>query len=154
MAGHRLEHSLWISPSRDKHNPCGIPLSKKYRSHFEIIASILDAVKNMEDRYFIMKMTSINYAQLNKYLTTLAKIGFVKMRLQGTQIMYQASEEGMDFLRQYSILAEMLLNAYAQNRRQPYMSYDPDEFASTGQRTPNGPLRPGLNDSYDLLLPH
>jgi predicted transcriptional regulator len=56
-----------------------------------------------------MKYTSINYAQLKKYLGPLTRIGLVDMDVREGKALYRASEKGLAFLRQYSILRGMLL---------------------------------------------
>jgi predicted transcriptional regulator len=118
MASYTVEHNSNDLLLRKKYNLCELPLSKKYRSHFEIIASILDATKyGGEDRYLLMKQTSINYAQLKKYLESLAKIGFVEVQMRGEQISYRASQKGLEFLKQYYVLLGMLMNAYALNKQ-------------------------------------
>jgi predicted transcriptional regulator len=97
---------------------CGLSLYKKYRSHFEIIASILDAAKdNNEDKYSLMKHTGFNYAQLKKYLEYLNKIGFIEMHAKDYRVAYKATAKGLDFLRQYYVLLGILLNAYTQNKQ-------------------------------------
>lgn len=113
MANYTLEHDSYDVSLRKKYNLSDLPFSKKYRSHFEIIASILDAARySSGDRYFLMKRTSINYAQLKKYLESLAKIGFIEVQMRGSQIAYCATQKGLDFLRQYYVLLGMLMNAY------------------------------------------
>ena len=84
---------------------------KKNRGHFEIIASMLEAVKN-NDRalYTLMKHTGSNYAELKKYLESLAEIGFIEKDIKEDRVSYRASEKGLNFLRQYYVLLGMLLN--------------------------------------------
>jgi predicted transcriptional regulator len=114
MASYAVEPDSCDSPLRKKYDHCELPLSKKYRSHFEIAASILDAAKyDSRDRYFLMKRTSINYAQLKKYLESLAKIGFIEVQMRGGQMLYCSTQRGLEFLRQYYVLLGMLMNAYA-----------------------------------------
>ncbi len=113
MANYTLEHDPYDVSLRKKYNLSELPFSKKYRSHFEIIASILDAAKyDSGDRYFLMKRTSVNYAQLKKYLESLAKIGFIEVQMRGSQMAYCATQKGLEFLRQYYVLLGMLMNAY------------------------------------------
>ena len=87
---------------------------KKNRGHFEIIASMLEAVKN-NDRalYTLMKHTGSNYAELRKYLESLTEIGLIETDTKGGRALYRASEKGLNFLRQYYVLLEMLLNTRA-----------------------------------------
>jgi len=88
------------------------PLHKKYRSHFEIIGLVLEAVKaDSATPFSIMKHASINCQQLKKYLRSLTEIGFLEVEIQKCKIFYRASKEGLEFLRQYYVLLEMLLTA-------------------------------------------
>jgi predicted transcriptional regulator len=94
-----------------------LPLQKKYRSQMEIIALILEAAgDNGAALYSLMKRTSINYAQLKKYLPSLIKIGFIEAKVGDGKISFRASERGLAFLRQYNILRDMLLSAYVGNK--------------------------------------
>jgi predicted transcriptional regulator len=91
-----------------------LPASKKYRSHFEIMASILDVARsNSGDRYFLMKRSSVNYAQLKKYLGFLTRIRFIEVEMRERRIRYCATEKGLAFLKQYHILLGMLADAHA-----------------------------------------
>jgi predicted transcriptional regulator len=118
MANYTVEHESYNLSLLKKSSPYQLTLSKKYRSHFEIIAAILDATKyDSGDRYSLMKRTGINYAQLKKYLASITKIGFIEVRMRGQQIQYCATERGLDFLRQYYILLGMLMNTYGLGER-------------------------------------
>jgi predicted transcriptional regulator len=113
MADFTVGHDSYNLSLLKKSSPCQLTLSKKYRSHFEIIAEILDALKyDTGDKYSLMKRTGINYAQLKKYLTSITKIGFVEIRMRGQQILYCATDRGQEFLRQYYVLLGMLINTY------------------------------------------
>jgi len=93
------------------------PLHKKYRSYIEIIALMLEAIKyNGATRYSLMKHTSINYVQLEKYIESLIEIGFVEVDISENQVLYRASEKGLAFLGQYNVLHEMLLSACTRNK--------------------------------------
>jgi len=93
------------------------PLHKKYRSYIEIIGLMLEAIKyNGATRYSLMKHTSINYVQLEKYIESLTEIGFVEVDIGEGQVLYRASEKGLAFLRQYNVLREILLSACTRNK--------------------------------------
>jgi len=97
-----LQRSLWFYS----------PLHKKYRSHFEIVALILDAAKNeFAGRYSLMKQAGLNYTQLKKYLEPLSEIGLISKHINEGKIVYRASEKGLAILRQYCLLLEMLMEA-------------------------------------------
>jgi len=119
MANYTIGIYSFCLPLRDKSGTFNYSnLIKKYRSHFEITALVLEAVKNNgATRFSILKHASTNCAQLNKYLHFLTEIGFIKVNLKEGQALYRASEKGLEFLRQYYILLEMLFNAYTQNKQ-------------------------------------
>lgn len=109
--------SLLCSTVDRKYAMGGLPLHKKYRGHFEIIALVLEAVKDDSvTRFSIMKQAGINCAQLKKYLKSLIDMGFVMMELDGERESYRASYEGLEFLRHYHVLLGMLLNSRARGR--------------------------------------
>ncbi|MEM2105931.1 MAG: winged helix-turn-helix domain-containing protein [Candidatus Bathyarchaeia archaeon] len=94
-------------------------LHRKYRSYIEIIALMLEAMReNGASKFFIMKHANTNSAQLNKYLKTLIHMGFVEATLKNNRFLYIASKKGLAFLKQYYILQEMLLEASAENKQQ------------------------------------
>ena len=91
------------------------PFQKRYRSSFEIFAMMIEAVKenngNGAPKFSIMRNTSINSAQLKRYLRSLSEMGFVELGNTGERIVYRATDRGLDFLRQYNILQKMMLEA-------------------------------------------
>jgi predicted transcriptional regulator len=90
-----------------------LPLQKKYRSHMEIIALILENAKgNGITSCTLMKRANINYIQLKKFLPSLIEIGFIETEVRGGKVLFRVSERGIAFLRQYNILRDMLLSAY------------------------------------------
>jgi len=94
--------------------------NRKYRSHIEIIALMLEAMKeNGAPKFFIMKHTNTNSAQLNRYLKTLIQIGFAETTLKNNRFLYVASERGLAFLKQYYVLQEMLLEASTETKLKP-----------------------------------
>jgi predicted transcriptional regulator len=108
---------LCSSSSHIKNDLFSSPLHKKYRGHFEIVALLLEAVKdNGATRFSIMKHASINYNQLKKYLRSLTEIGFIDIDRKEERCFYRTTEKGLDFLRQYYVLLGMLLNAFERNK--------------------------------------
>jgi predicted transcriptional regulator len=104
---------------QNRYRLCGFPLGKKYRSHFEIIALMVEAVKDGgRARFSIMKHASINCSQLNKFLNSLIEMGFIQEDVKDGRAMYRASERGLDFLRHYYVLLSMLLASENETRRQ------------------------------------
>jgi len=85
---------------------------KKYRSYFEIIASILEAIKNgVTVKYSLMKYVGTNSTQLKKYLECLIQMGLIEVNIKNGQIFYETSERGLEFLRQYYVLLNILSGA-------------------------------------------
>jgi len=106
-----------IRVHKEKLNLFSLPFRKKYRSPFEIIALMLEAVKsNGAARFYLMKHAGINCAQLNNYLESLAEMGFIETDIKEGRVLYRASERGLEFLKQYYVLQGMLLNTYIQNK--------------------------------------
>ena len=88
-----------------------LPFRKKYRSHFEIIASMLEAVKsNGTSRYSLMTHIGSNSAELKKYLESLTEMGLIDMNIKEGQVLYSTSDKGLTFLKQYYVLLGMLLS--------------------------------------------
>ncbi len=112
MANYVLRHEMPYLPSPGKLNRDPLPLSKRYRSHFEIVVSILGAaVGEGEAKYSLMKHTGVNYAQLRKYLRSLSEVGLIEIGIREGCVFYKASEKGRFFLQQYYVLSRMLMKA-------------------------------------------
>jgi len=125
MEDYAIDHDLSCLPLQNRYRLCGFPLGKKYRSHFEIIALMVEAVKDGgQARFSIMKHASINCGQLNRFLNSLIEMGFIWEDVKDGRVMYRASERGIDFLRQYYVLLSMLMAAENGNRR-PNIVYEP-----------------------------
>ena len=94
------------------------PMQKRYRNTFEIFAMMIDAVKENKGkgtpRFSIMRNTSINSAQLKRYLESLSDMGFVEVGNAGDRVVYRATDRGLDFLRQYNILQRLMLERMSQ----------------------------------------
>jgi len=92
-----------------------LPTQKKYRNNVEILAMMLEAVKenngNGAARFSIMRNTSINSAQLKKYLHSLSDLGFIEADDGGRKVVYKATDRGLDFLKQYNALQRLMLGA-------------------------------------------
>ncbi|MEM3458470.1 MAG: winged helix-turn-helix domain-containing protein [Candidatus Bathyarchaeia archaeon] len=97
----------------------GFRFYRKYRSRIEIIALMLEAMReNGASKFFIMKHANTNSAQLNRYLKTLIQLGFAEATLKNNRFLYIASKKGLAFLKQYYILQEMLLEASTETKSQ------------------------------------
>jgi predicted transcriptional regulator len=105
---------------QEKYHTCGFPLGKKYRSHFEIIALMVEAVKEgWQAKFSIMKHANINCGQLNRFLNSLVDMGFIEQCTVEGRSMYHASARGQSFLRQYYILLSLLMASEKDSRRLP-----------------------------------
>jgi predicted transcriptional regulator len=91
------------------------PMQKRYRDTFEIFAMMIEAVKenqgNGAPRFSIMRNTSINSAQLKRYLNSLSEMGLIEANNIGNKTVYKATDRGLDFLKQYNILQRIVLGA-------------------------------------------
>jgi predicted transcriptional regulator len=124
MATYTIKRNVYCSPLHSKYNTCGFPLQRKYRSHFEIIALMLEAVKeSSQARFSIMKHASINCAQLKKFINTLIETGFMAIDVREGKVRYRATEKGLAFLNQYYVLLGMLLTPQA-DTRPPTVMYE------------------------------
>jgi predicted transcriptional regulator len=120
MENHILPFSPQHKRGQEKYHTCGFPLGKKYRSHFEIIALIVEAVKESEQAKFsIMKHASINCGQLNKFLGSLIDMGFIEQCMVHDRPTYRASIRGQSFLRQYYVLLSLLMTSERETRHLP-----------------------------------
>lgn len=98
-------------------------MGKKYRSHFEIVALMVEAVKDCgQHKFSIMKYASINCGQADKFLSSLTEMGFMERYVMAGRPMYRASERGVAYLRQYYVLLSMFL-ASENETKQPAIMY-------------------------------
>lgn len=126
MENYSSDHNMSYLPLQKKYRLCGFPLGKKYRSHFEIIALMVEAVKDGgQARFSIMKHASINCGQLNRFLNSLIEMGFIQEHANDGRPLYRASERGLAFLREYYVLLSMLLAA-ENGARRPNIVYEPE----------------------------
>ena len=125
MESYIIDRTLPYLPLHNKYRMCGFALGKKYRSHFEIIALMIEAIKDgSQAKFSIMKHASINCGQANKFLGSLVGMGFVEESMVEGKPVYRASERGLAFLRQYYVLLSMLLAAENGNKRST-IAYEP-----------------------------
>jgi predicted transcriptional regulator len=81
---------------------------RKNRSHFDIMAIMLENSRHETGTYSLVKRTNISFAQFKKYLITLETIGFLDVCEQEGRRCYKASEKGIAYLKQYYTLQKML----------------------------------------------
>ncbi|MEM2946895.1 MAG: winged helix-turn-helix domain-containing protein [Candidatus Bathyarchaeia archaeon] len=96
------------SPIYEMHISSAPIVGKRYRSSFEIIASILEAACEKISRFAIANYLKTNYMLLHKYLDYLVRIGFIDVEYDGKQIFYRTSQKGIEFLGLYYNLLKML----------------------------------------------
>jgi len=110
MEKYIVDRTLSYIPLQKRYRLCGFPLSKKYRSHFEIIALMVEAVRDAgQPKFSIMQHASINCGQADKFLSSLTSMGFIEQYIMNGRPMYKASERGLAFLRQYYVLLSTFL---------------------------------------------
>lgn len=110
MEKYIVDRTLSYIPLQKRYRLCGLPLGKKYRSHFEIIALMVEAVRDVgQPKFSIMQHASINCGQADKFLSSLTSMGFIEQSIMSGRPMYRASERGLAFLRQYYVLLSMFL---------------------------------------------
>ena len=88
-------------------------LRMKYRSSFEVVASILETAR--EDgagQYAIITRSCITHSQFKKYLSSLMEVGFIETVTENGHVAYRTSGKGLEFLNQYHVLLEMLSSAF------------------------------------------
>lgn len=125
MENYVIDRNLSYLPLQNRYRLCGFPLGKKYRSHFEIIALMVEAVKDGgQTRFSIMKRAGINCGQLKRFLRSLIEMGFIQEYVKDGKVVFRASERGLGFLRQYYVLLTMVLAAENGTRRST-MVYEP-----------------------------
>lgn len=123
MEKYIVDRSLSFIPLQKRYRLCGFPLGKKYRSYFEIIALVVEAIRDAgQPKFSIMKHASINCGQADKFLSSLTSMGFVEQYTMSGRPMYRASERGLAFLRQYYVLLSMFLVS-EDEARQPVIIY-------------------------------
>jgi predicted transcriptional regulator len=123
MEKYIVDRSLSYIPLQRKYRLSGFPLGKKYRSHFEIVALMVEAVKDSgQAKFSIMKHANINCGQADKFLNSLTEMGFIEQYFMAGRPMYRASQRGVAFLRQYYVLLSMFL-ASENETRQPAIVY-------------------------------
>jgi predicted transcriptional regulator len=116
MAHYVMEDTASNLPLRQRYDLWGLPLGKKYRSHFEIIALMLEAVKDgSEGRFSIMKQANVNCSQLDKFLDSLIRMGFIEIDVKRGRVMCRATDKGLAFLKQYNVLLGMLSTTQTEN---------------------------------------
>jgi len=117
MANYVGEFSLNCLPLLRKQTTSKfLNLQKKNRTHLEIMALILEVVKdNGVTRSSVMKHACVNSTQLNNFLGFLVNTGFIETYVKEGRILYRASEKGIAFLRQYCVLLGMLVDVQTQN---------------------------------------
>jgi len=123
MEKYIVDRSLSYIPLQKRYRLSGFPLGKKYRSHFEIVALMVEAVKDCgQPKFSIMKHASINCSQADKFLSSLTEMGFMERYVMAGRPMYRASERGVAYLRQYYVLLSMFL-ASENEIKQPAIVY-------------------------------
>jgi predicted transcriptional regulator len=123
MEKYIVDRSFSCIPLQKRYRLCGFPFGKKYRSHFEIVALIVEAIKDCgQAKFSIIKHANINCGQADKFLSSLSQMGFIDQYAISGRPMYRASERGLAFLRQYYTLLSMFLVS-GNDTKQPSIVY-------------------------------
>lgn len=80
----------------------------KNRCRYEIIASILNAIRDENSKTKIMFIAHISYVQLVQYLDFLHDNKLIKKNKSGTG--YLITGKGMDYLAKYKIMQSFVVN--------------------------------------------
>jgi len=84
----------------------------KYRSHLDIIASILEATRiNALGLHTLMNQSNTSFALFKRYLESIIEIGLMEKETDQDRILYKATEKGLVFLERYHSLQQMLVDA-------------------------------------------
>ena len=89
-------------------NPWGSNPSSKRRDKLYIIAEILEIARDGTLKTQIMYKANLSFTQLNEYLAFMLRIGLLGRVNVNAKDGYRASEKGLDFLRRYHEIAELL----------------------------------------------
>jgi predicted transcriptional regulator len=89
-------------------NPWGSNPSSKRRDKLYIIAEILEIARDGTLKTQIMYKANLSFTQLNEYLAFMLRIGLLERVNVNAKDGYKASEKGLDFLRRYHEIAELL----------------------------------------------
>ncbi len=71
------------------------------RSRIEIMACILNCANPVSRKTRILYSCNLSYQQLKLYLKYLAENGFLRIREQKNKTIFEATEKGKEFLKDY-----------------------------------------------------
>ena len=78
------------------------------RSRIEIFAAIIKITQNGQSSYRIMEEARLNSERARLYLDELFKLGLIEVNQQNGKEVYTASQRGIEYLRQYEVLRNLL----------------------------------------------
>lgn len=81
---------------------------QKRRDKLYIIAEILEIAKDGALKTQIMYRANLSFTQLNDYLQLMLKTNFLEKLTEDGKEFYRATEKGLDFLRRYQEITELL----------------------------------------------
>ncbi len=88
----------------------------KRRDKISIIAEVLQIAKDGSLKTQVMYKANLSFAQLNGYLKFMINADLLRQISENNRDIYLATSKGIDFLKQYNDLYE-LLNRNAQNSK-------------------------------------
>lgn len=83
---------------------------KQKREHFRIISNILSFTFNGSLKTHIMLKVNLSYAQLQNYIPMLVRLKLLEVSTSQKAIVYRTTEKGMNFLRRFNELDDLLKN--------------------------------------------
>jgi len=78
------------------------------RDHVEIVAGILEAAKAGVGKTDIMYRVNLSHIQAESHLIFLMEKGLLKETKRGKRKIFRTSDKGLEYLRKYDELKEML----------------------------------------------
>ena len=88
---------------------------KQKREHLRTISNILSFTFNGSLKTHIMLKVNLSYAQLQNYIPMLIRLKLLEVSTSQKAIVYRTTEKGMNFLRRFDELDD-LLKSSAQER--------------------------------------
>jgi len=78
------------------------------RNNAEIVAGVLEAAKRDATITRIMYQAGMNFNQAQRYVNLLVEKGLLKTKTQGKKMFFLTSDKGLEYLRKYNELTELL----------------------------------------------
>jgi predicted transcriptional regulator len=93
---------------KKKLDPAPSNIGGRRRSKMRIIADILEHAQMPAKKTKIMYECNLSFNQLKRYLTFLKKRALIRRKTDNGSVIYQTTDNGQDFLKEYSSIARLL----------------------------------------------